>query len=65
MDFAVPADSRVKIKENEKRDKYLNIAKELRKPLNMRMMIIPIVIGMLRTVLKGLEKEQEELEIRG
>ena len=37
VDFAVPADHRVKIKENENRDKYLNIARELKKKLwNMK-----------------------------
>ena len=28
MDFAVPADHEVKIKENEKKDKYVNLDKE-------------------------------------
>ena len=28
MDFAVPADHRVKLKESEKRDKYLDLARE-------------------------------------
>ena len=31
VDFAVPADHRVKMKENEKRDKYMNLARELKK----------------------------------
>ena len=31
MDFAFPADHRVKLKECEKRDKYLDLAKELKK----------------------------------
>ena len=30
MDSAVPADYRVKIKENEKRDKYVDLARELK-----------------------------------
>ena len=30
MDFAVPADHRVKLKESEKKDKYLDLAKELK-----------------------------------
>ena len=30
MDFAVPRDHRVKLKESEKRDKYLNLARELK-----------------------------------
>ena len=29
MNFAIPADPRVKIKESEKREKFLNLAKEL------------------------------------
>ena len=29
MDFTVPADHRIKLKESEKRDKYLNLAREL------------------------------------
>ena len=31
MDFADPADNGVKIKENEKKDKYLNLTRELKK----------------------------------
>ena len=31
VDFAVPADRRVKLKESEKRDKYLNFAREQKK----------------------------------
>ena len=30
MDFAVPADHRVKLKENEKKDKYSDLARELK-----------------------------------
>ena len=30
VDFAIPVDHRVKIKENEKRDRYLNFARELK-----------------------------------
>ena len=33
MDFTVPADPRVKLKESEKRDKYLNLARELKKTM--------------------------------
>ena len=31
MDFAVPADHCVKLKENENKDKYLNLAREQEK----------------------------------
>ena len=35
-DFAVPADPRVKLKDNEKKDKYLDLARELKKLWNMK-----------------------------
>ena len=65
MDFAVPADHRVKLKESEKKDKYLDLARELKKLWNMKMTFIPIIIGALGTVTKGLIKRLEDLEIRG
>ena len=43
VDFAVPADHRLKLKESEKRDTYLNLASELKKLWNMKVTIIPIV----------------------
>ena len=33
MDFTVPVDHRMKIKENEKRDKDLDLARELKKAM--------------------------------
>ena len=65
MDFAVPAAHRVKVKENEKRDKYLDLARERSRPLNMRVAVISIIIGTLGTVHKSLERELEESEIGG
>ena len=65
MDFAVPADHRVKLKENEKMDKYLDLARELKKLWNMIVKVIPIVVGALGTVPINLEKRLEDLEIRG
>ena len=56
VDFAVPADHRIKLKECEKRDKYLDLAKELKKLWNMKVTIIIIVIGAFGTVTKGLLK---------
>ena len=53
VDFAVPADHRIKLKECEKRDKYLDLARELKKLWKMKMTIIPIVIGAFGTVTKG------------
>ena len=56
MEFAVPADYSVKLKESEKKDEYLDLAKELKKLWNMKMSFILIVISALGTVTKGLIK---------
>ena len=47
-----------------KRDKYLDLAREFKKLWNMKVMMIPIVIGVLSTVTKGLVQGLEDLEIR-
>ena len=54
MDVAIPADNSVKLKESEKWDKYLDLARGLKKLWNMEVTVIPIVIGSLGTVTKGL-----------
>ena len=65
VDFAVPADHRIKLKECEKRDKYLDLARELKKLWNMKVTIIPIVIGAFGMVTKGLLKGLKDLEVGG
>ena len=65
VDFAVPADHRIKLKECEKTNKYLDFARELKKLWNMQLTIIPIVIGAFGTVTKGLLKGLEDLEVGG
>ena len=59
-----PADHRMKLKEVEKCYNYLDLARDLKKLWNMKVMVIPIVIGVLGTVTKELVKGLEELEIR-
>ena len=58
MDFDVPAGHRVKIKENEKIEKYLELAREQKKVLNM-VTVIPTVFGALGTFSKGLGRRLE------
>ena len=62
VNFAVPADHRIKLKECEKK-KYLELGRELKKLWNMQVTIIPIVIGAFRTVTKIFLKGLEELEL--
>ena len=61
---AVPAEHRIKLKEHEKRYKYLDLVREFKKIWNMKMTVIPIVIGALETIPKGLVKGLEDSEIR-
>ena len=65
MDFTVPVDHRIKQKESEKKDKYHDLASELKKLWNMKVTILPIMIGAFGTVTKGLLKVLEDLDIAG
>ena len=65
MDFDILAENGVKLKESLKRNQYFDLASEQKKLRNMKVTVIPIVIGVLGTVPKGLESRLEELEIRG
>ena len=62
VDFVVPTDRRGKIKENEKRNKYLDLAREW-KYIGNRKEIMILIIAAWGTIPKGLERELEELEI--
>ena len=53
MNFAIPADHIMKYKENEKRDKYLDLTRKLKQLLNMKVLVIPILNGVLGTVPKA------------
>ena len=61
MDLATPADHRVKLKESKTRDKYLDLARELKNYGT----VTQIVSGGLGTVTKGLLQGLEGLEIKG
>ena len=63
-EFAISAAHRVNLK-GEKRNNYLDLAIELKKQWNIKVTVIPIVVGALGMVPKELVKELEDLEIRG
>ena len=48
-----------------KKNKYLDLARELKKTMDMKVTIIPIVIGAFGTVTKGLLKGLDDLEFGG
>ena len=59
----VSADHIIKLKESEKKDKYQDLARKLKKLLNMKETITPIVIVAFVTFTKGLLKGLEYLEV--
>ena len=62
-DFAVLADHRVKLKENEKNDKYLDLARELKNCGTRKWCLYQMLLVLFVT--EGLLKRLEDLEIIG
>ena len=60
VDFAVPADHRINLKECANKDKYIDLATVLKKLWNMKVTIVPIVIGAFAKTTKGLLKGLED-----
>ena len=60
MGFSDPADHNVTVKE----DKYHDLARDLTKLCNMKVIVIPVIVRALGIVLKNLKKKLDELEIR-
>ena len=59
----VSAKPRVKIKESEKIDKYLDLAREPKTLGNVT--VIPVVTGTLTSIPKGFKRGLEEIQISG
>ena len=60
-----PSSQQNKLEESEKKNKYVSLARELKKLWSMEVTIIPIVTGAFGTVTKGLLKGLKELEVGG
>ena len=63
IDFSVPMDLNVEKKEREKCDNYEPLASEIRKVYKVRTEIVPVVIGALGTVPKGLAGNLKKLGV--
>ena len=63
IDIACPGDNRVAEKEDEKIDKYRDLAREVSKLWNVKVEIIPVVIGALGTIPKLLESRIKDIGI--
>ena len=63
IDIAVPADSHVKDKEIEKIDKYQELCLEIQQLWNMRMIVVPVVVGTLGVVSTHFKHHTEKLNL--
>ena len=63
MDFAIPMDYHIRVKEEEKTDKYMDLAAEVRRQFRVKAVIVPIVLGALQTVPTKLSESLKKLEI--
>ena len=64
IDYTCPEDSSVESKEDEKVNEYRDLAMEIKALWKMKMVkIIPVVIGCLGTIPKGLKGTSRKLEI--
>ena len=71
IDFAVPGDSKIEEKEKDKIEKYQDLGKELQKIWNVKVKIIPLVVGSLGAIPKqfgnrlkliGITVEEEQVQ---
>ena len=63
IDFAVPGDSRIEEKEKEKIEKYQDLRRELQKIWNVRVKIIPLVVGSLGSIPKQFGNRLKEIGV--
>ena len=63
--FAASVDHKVKLKESEKGEKYVDLDKTEKKYGTCRWRWLPFVIGTLGTIPKALVREVEDFEIIG
>ena len=63
IDFAVPGDSRIEEKEKDKIEKYQDLGRELQKIWNVKMKIMPLVVGALGTIPKQFGNRLKQIGI--
>ena len=63
IDFAVPGDSRIQEKEKNKIEKYQDLGRDLQKLSNVKVKIIPLVVGSLSAIPKQFGNRLEQIGI--
>ena len=65
IDFAVRGDSRIEEKEKDKIEKYQDLGRELQKTWNVKVKIIPLVVGSLGAIPKHFGNRLKQIAITG
>ena len=63
INFAVPGDSRIEEKEKDKIEKYQDLGRELQKIWNVKVKIIPLVVGSLGAIPKEFDNRLKQIGI--
>ena len=63
IDFAVPGDSRIQKKEKDKTEKYQDLGRGLQKIWNIKVKIIPLVVGSLGAIPKQFGNRLKQIGI--
>lgn len=63
VDFSVPWDKNVRLKEDEKVERYTPLSKEIRRMYGVKTRVVPLVVGSLGVVSSRLVGHLKELEI--
>ena len=63
IDFPVPGDSRIEVKEKDKIEKYQDLRRELQKIWNVKVKIIPLVVGSLGAIPKQFGNRLKQIGI--
>ena len=63
VDFVIPVDYHIEEKEEEKTDKYMDLAAEVRRQFREKKVILPIVLRALGTVSAKLSEMLKKLDI--
>ena len=63
IDFAVSGDSRIEEKEKDKIEKYQDLGRELQKIWNVKVKIIPLVVGSLGVIPKQFGNRLKQIGI--
>ena len=63
IDFAVPGDSRIEEKEKDKIEKYQDFGSELHKIRNVKVKIIPLIVGSLGAIPKQFGNRLKQIGI--